>query len=33
MQLRQDIEVAISDLKYQYESQAEIERQHQEDGC
>ena len=33
MELRQDIEVAISDLKYQYESQAEIERQHQEDGC
>jgi len=33
MELRQDIEVAIADLKYQYESQAEIERQHQEDGC
>jgi hypothetical protein len=33
MELRQDIEVAISDLKYQYESQAEIERQHQQDGC
>jgi hypothetical protein len=33
MELRQDIEVAISDIKYQYESQAEIERQHQEDGC
>lgn len=33
MELRQDIEVAIADLKYQYESQAEIERQHQQDGC
>jgi len=33
MQLRQDIEVSIADLKYQYESQAEIERQHQQDGC
>jgi len=33
MELRQDIEAAISELKYQYESQAEIERQHQEDGC
>jgi hypothetical protein len=33
MQLRQDIEIKIADLKYQYESQSEIERQHQEDGC
>jgi hypothetical protein len=33
IELRQDIEVAIADLKYQYESQAEIERQHQQDGC
>ena len=33
MELREDIEVAIADLKYQYESQAEIERQHQQDGC
>ena len=33
MELRQDIELAIADLKYKYESQAEIERQHQQDGC
>ena len=33
MELRQDIEVAISDLIYHQTSAEEIARQHQEDGC
>ena len=33
MELRQDIEVAISDLNYHQTSAEEIARQHQEDGC
>jgi len=33
MELRQDIEVAISDLNYHQTSAEEIAGQHQQDGC